>query len=201
VESDRMTSAARLAGIASCDPASTPASCNGDLLVSCENDGNVLVSHDCGLEERTCRTNSAGVFDCVGDTPCDLSTSQLRCDGAVQVACGGDTESRVDCSRFGMTCTLEVTSTGDQSSSSTACTPIDQKCMVGASESCQDGVISYCNLGLPCHVRLPFRRPVRLHDADDRHRHRRRLRTVDRALRPSSVAVSVIHWPRQGACV
>lgn len=54
-----------------------------------------------------------------------------------------------------MTCTLEVTSTGDQSSSSTACTPIDQKCMVGASESCQDGVISYCNLGLPatfdCH--------------------------------------------------
>ena len=142
-------------GIASCDPASTPTSCNGDLLVTCESQGNVLVSHDCGLEERTCRTNSAGVFDCVGDTPCDLSTSQLRCDGATRVGCGGDTESRVDCSRFGMTCTLEVTSTGDQSSSSTTCTPIDQQCFVGAAESCQNGVISYCNLGLPatfdCH--------------------------------------------------
>ena len=94
-----MTSAARLAGIASCDPASTPASCNGDLLVSCENDCNVLVSHDCGLEERTCRTNSAGLFDCAGDTPCDLSTSQLP--------------ATFDCHSVGLSgCTTQTIDTG-----------------------------------------------------------------------------------------
>jgi len=138
-----------LCGIASCDPASTPPSCNGDLLVTCETQGNVLVSRDCRSRGQACRTNSAGVFNCVGDTPCDPSTSQLRCEGATQVDCWDGTESRSDCSRFGLTCTLEVTGTPDQSTRTTTCTPIEQQCIVGASESCLNGVITYCSLGLP----------------------------------------------------
>lgn len=133
-------------GIASCDPASMLPSCNGDLLVTCETQGNVLVSRDCRREGQACRSNSAGIFDCVGDTPCDPSTFQTRCEGATEVMCWGSTESRFDCSRVsGMTCSLGVI--GD--ATTMGCTPIEQQCIVGASESCQDGVISYCNLGLP----------------------------------------------------
>jgi hypothetical protein len=136
-------------GIASCDPASTPPSCKGDLLASCETQGNVLVSRDCRREGQACRANSAGVFDCVGDTPCDPLTFQFRCDGATEVDCWDGTESRFDCSRVGMTCNLKVTDIADGSTRSMSCTPIEQQCSVGVSESCQDGVITYCNAGLP----------------------------------------------------
>ena len=138
-----------LCGMASCNPASTPPSCNGDLLVTCESQGNVLVSRDCRREGQACRANSAGIFDCVGDTPCDPLTFQFRCDGATEVDCWGGTESRFDCSTLGMTCNLKVIGTADGSTSSMSCTPIEQQCIVGASESCLNGVITYCSLGLP----------------------------------------------------
>jgi hypothetical protein len=146
-----------MCGLAACNPASTPAVCEGDLLVTCESQGNVLSSHDCRQEGRACGTDALGKATCLGDTTCDLFTSQFRCQGSTRVWCDGGTEARADCSALGsgLTCAVKTSSDGSSTSTSMGCTPIAQECVVGASESCQDGVITYCNAGHPatfdCH--------------------------------------------------
>ncbi|HJX51211.1 MAG TPA: hypothetical protein VJ801_00465 [Polyangia bacterium] len=80
----------------------------------------------------------------MGKTACDSLTFQSRCEGTMRVECINDTVFRFDCSllRSGLTCGLDATGYPD-------CKPMAAECDMGASESCQDGVISYCSVGLP----------------------------------------------------
>ena len=137
-----------MCGIAACDPKNTPPVCDGDLLVTCEESGNVLNSHDCRLEQRTCGTKSTGGAACVGTTPCDAITFEFRCDGPVMISCDGDTEVRSDCGRFGpgLTCSEQH---GGGGYSSVSCVPIDRACSLEDLESCQNGRITYCKSGRP----------------------------------------------------
>jgi hypothetical protein len=135
-----------MCGKATCDPASTPPTCDGDLLVTCDVNGSVLVSRDCRLEGQRCRANSFGENACMGTTECNERSNQ--CDGTTMVSCDGATftETRYDCAKYdsGMTCRKEEEKTHGGSSSSMGCVPIERECVYGA-ESCNDGVIRYCS--------------------------------------------------------
>jgi hypothetical protein len=133
-------------GIAACDPANTLPTCDGDLLVTCDMGGNVLVSEDCRRHGQTCRIDSTGLAACMSNTPC---TTAYRCDGTVQVWCEGDTEAREDCRSLGpnWTCSFTTQASSGGASSTFTCVQMAGDCRIGVGESCQDGVITYCRDG------------------------------------------------------
>jgi hypothetical protein len=142
-------------GNAACDPANTPPTCDGDLLVTCDAGGNVLVSEDCRRHGQACRPDSSGQAVCLSDTPC---TSAYRCDGTAEVWCEGDTEARDDCTMLGpnWTCSFTTQDTSGGSSSTLTCVQIPGDCKIGVGETCRGGVITYCKDGrsatYDCHA-------------------------------------------------
>jgi len=99
-------------GEASCNPETTKAVCDGDVIKSCYE--GALVLEDCRWRYTfscesgqgcvwhaggTCAVNSYGEADCVGTGPaCDEKTFKAYCDGPVIVTCAGGKEARLDCS-------------------------------------------------------------------------------------------------------
>jgi hypothetical protein len=136
-------------GLAACDPATTQPRCDGNLLVTCEDQGNVLRSLDCARDGRSCQSNSAGLAICAGSTACDAATSQFHCDGTTMVRCHQGSEMRTDCAMLGSdwTCLAEVTKTENSGAQYIRCVPVAQECILGENESCADGVITYCDAG------------------------------------------------------
>jgi hypothetical protein len=147
-------------GTASCDPATTPPTCDGLLAVSCDEAG-VLVAKDCRVTmtvscsgtagEMTCQSRvgeTCGIVDgeaeCVGTgAACDESTYQNSCDGSVMVTCSGGAVGELDCAAFdpGFACRIE-------GHGQTGCAPSATECDVETYvESCAKGVITFCLLG------------------------------------------------------
>ncbi len=140
-------------GLGACDPGTVQPRCDGDLLVTCESQYGALVSDDCRLSGKTCRTDAAGTGACRSDVACDPFASSFRCEGSVEVQCEDGTEARQDCAMMGSdwTCATETytSSDGSTTTSTMSCVPVAKECALDDSESCNAGVISYCNAGHP----------------------------------------------------
>jgi hypothetical protein len=156
-----------LCGLGTCDPTTTPASCQGDVLVSCASIGTatepsvVLVSTECSKERGwTIVTNAdscdgsgaceslyadtcgvvGGVVQCMGSgAACDPSTYVASCSGTVVSACTGGKVAQFDCASLGpFTC---------QGSYYPSCGNAGTECQELDAETCQDGLITYCLWG------------------------------------------------------
>ena len=147
-------------GTASCDPATTPAQCEGDRAITCDVDGNVLVTRDCRYAMTVSCSSGGGGMTCqsrVGETcavvdgeprcigageSCDEATFQNSCDGSVVVTCAGGAIGRRDCAALdpALTCRLE-------SHGAAECAPLAQQCDEHTAETCEGGVITFCLLG------------------------------------------------------
>jgi hypothetical protein len=155
-------------GTGTCDPSTTPSSCQGDVVVRCANIGTatepsgVLVPTECSkqwgwaldvsmadacngpgvctsLFANTCGVEG-GVAQCMGSgAACDPNTFVASCSGTVVSACTGGKVAHFDCASLGpLTC---------QGSSFPNCFGAGTECADFGGETCQDGVITYCLWG------------------------------------------------------
>ncbi|MBI5478955.1 MAG: hypothetical protein HY906_08875 [Deltaproteobacteria bacterium] len=155
------TAAGARCGTASCDPATTPARCDGDLAITCDEDGHVLRARDCRFAvTMSCSGGGGGGVTCqsrVGETcavvdgeprcvgggdPCDEATFQNSCDGSVMITCAGGAIGRRDCADLDPALTCRLDSRG-----AAECAAVAQECDEHTAETCTGGVITFCLLG------------------------------------------------------
>jgi hypothetical protein len=148
-------------GTASCDAAATSPRCDGDLLITCDADANVLVTRDCHFAVTlSCAGTPGGSYSCqsragevcavVDGEPrcvgageaCDEGTFQNSCDGTVMVTCAGGSVGRRDCASLDPALTCRLRSGG-----AAGCEPVAQECDANTAETCVGGVITFCLLG------------------------------------------------------
>jgi hypothetical protein len=130
-------------GTASCDVTTTKSSCDGDNLVTCNGAGGVLISSNCAETEgaNTCAV-VGGLAMCVGDgAKCDATTTP-KCDGTAIVKCIGGKTARFDCTTYNSNATCKTSAAGYPQ-----CVGAGTECTAMTSETCKDGVITYCSWG------------------------------------------------------
>jgi hypothetical protein len=124
--------------------------CNGTVATA--DTMGALFTLDCAVYGATC---APGTYDmeqgfedwafCVGSTLCSGAANE-RCDGTVLIDCGSNGETRTDCAHMGMTCAEY----GTESLPQARC--VYPGCTVGASETCSDGVVTYCGPDGPTQI-------------------------------------------------
>jgi hypothetical protein len=141
-----------------CDSSQDRPYCDGDLLVECDDDKQVLVSHSCYYRSSIeCVTTNGGQncnrqiggtctselgVECGGTGPdCDKYTFRAYCDGPYIVTCrySNGKESRFDCrdTHPAWTCRLDADNEPD-------CVPDKEECLIVTDETCDDGVVTTC---------------------------------------------------------
>jgi hypothetical protein len=148
-------------GSASCDPATTRPTCDGDNVVTCSEPGGALTTMSCkGMIGTACSGSSSGGSSCqtlVADTcavvngtaqcvgsgaACDASKGGNTCNGTSIVACAGGKTASFDCSLESPDATCQV-----QSDGSAQCVGTGTQCTAETPETCANGVITYCMWG------------------------------------------------------
>lgn len=131
-------------GLDTCDPATTEPYCDGDLAIYCMEGANVLRAIDCKFDHKgTCGNDLDGNIACIGTgDPCDPDAFAGRCEGTQVVSCIGGKEAMRDCTSYydeGV-CTVLGTEA--------LCRPPEFECMESTSETCEEGVVTFCLYGV-----------------------------------------------------
>jgi hypothetical protein len=125
-----------------CDPTTFKPSCKGDDWVICSAEGGGLTTQSCSQGGTTCGLVN-GSAECVGTgAACDQTTFMSTCDGTDFVSCTGGKSARFDCKSWdpSLTCSLS-------GGIFTPCTGAGTECTDSTSDSCANGVITYCMWG------------------------------------------------------
>jgi hypothetical protein len=132
-------------GLATCDPKTFTGSCAGNLSVTCQTDGILVVVDDCGAHDATCVSGTG----CVGNGPSCTRTgplSPIACRGDVLITCDNSGhEEQTDCTATGEHCIMiNPNPAGVEFSCGTQ--PGGAFCQVGPNWGLCDGTaLDYCD--------------------------------------------------------
>lgn len=119
----------------------TASGCDGTSLHLCAQDGVgsiIDVGYDCTLQgDGACHGSGESAYCGVAQGPACTSTTAVRCEAGVAIACIGGKESRVNCGSLGLACTGgELTSEGAIGACKGAIDCAADACTNGAVQSC-----------------------------------------------------------------
>ncbi|MEZ4438977.1 MAG: hypothetical protein R3B72_07800 [Polyangiaceae bacterium] len=124
---------------AACDVTSFPGSCEGDVVVSCEE--GVEIRQDCADHGLTCQTGTDGYAFCTGTGAACTGDGNTTCDGTSLVQCLNGGEHRIDCAA------LDPSFSCQTGTSEAFCGVADECDPVTTVDTCDGDDVVYCHGG------------------------------------------------------